>query len=148
MNSTIKQVLFALGAATTMMMSAAAPAQASDCSSCDGDSLIEAVDNLTAEISALQVLQDVNVNDVWLVDVDDALNGDLIDILTFNKSLNLNYVKVILLQTVLSNFTLIDNGEGGTLIDAEDFLNENDVGIHDVVAVDVLNDNDIVIFHK
>ncbi len=153
MNSMMKRFFLALGAAailSTAPTAAHATTQTSDtsdtCSSCSYDGLIAALNNLTVEITQLDLLNNLDVDNVYVVDVDDVLNNSPFKILYFKNVLNKNYLNVILLQSVLSNFKVINNE--GTLVDLEDFLNDADIDISDVVAVDVLNTNELVIFHK
>ncbi|AKT43281.1 hypothetical protein [Chondromyces crocatus] len=156
MKSIIKQGFIALSAAS-MMLSASAVAQANDCCAmeleassswscgCNSSSVYYALEHMSFELSLLELLEWVNIEDVYLVNIEKALNGDIIDILNFYQTSLLQNVNVLALQHVLSN--LITVAAGDDLIELSHFLNANWIDVSDIVAVDVLSDNQVVFFY-
>lgn len=97
--------------------------------------LIAALNNIAVQINALNNV-DVRNIDITLVDIDDVtVNVRQVDIL--NNVLNNNNVEILNLQNVLSNNTFLNN-----------FLNNANILITDVVAIDVLSGGDLVIFTR
>ncbi|EYF01100.1 hypothetical protein [Chondromyces apiculatus] len=163
MKNIIKQGLVAVSAAT-MMISATSVAQAtqpgpvaqepsadccsmdaSECSSCNSTSVWYAMEHLQYELGLLELIENLNVEDVALVNVEKALNGDILDLLNFYQSTVLNDVNVGLLQDILSN--VITVAAGDDVIEISEFLNGNDIDIGDIVALDVLANNQVVFFY-
>jgi hypothetical protein len=92
-------------------------------------------------VSIQAALNDVlNENEIRVVNLNDVLNGNQTNILTdiLNESTVLSD-RVVNVQNVLNNS--LNNNEV-----LKDFLNNNNVAVNDVVAVDVLSGGDIVIY--
>lgn len=92
-------------------------------------SLISALNNLSVEIDELNALNDLTVGDVTVVDVDNVLNANNVE--AFNNALNNNDVDI---DADVLNDSVIE------------VLNANDVDVDDVVAVNVLDNGDVVVF--
>ena len=165
MKNFIKQGLVAISAAT-MMFGAASVAQATEpgptsaptevshdccsmsaaeCNSCSAGSVWYAMEHLQYELGLLELIENLNLDNVRLVNVEKALNGDILDLLNFYESALLNDVNIGLLQDVLSN--LITVAAGDDLVQIEEFLNANYIDIGDIVALDVLANNQVVFFY-
>jgi hypothetical protein len=100
--------------------------------------LIAALNNINAQIIALNNL-DVDVGDITVVDIDN-LNLTIQQVRILNNVLNNNQVDIGVLQNFLNNAN-ID-------VDISNFLNNNNILITDVIAIDVLSGGDLVIFTR
>ncbi len=134
---------FAVGAtAMALAVGVTAPAALAQTSQVDQDlrvnqgNLVSALNNVDAEVGALNVLNDLTVTDVRVVNVEDSVNNNRV----LNNVLNNNQTDVAVLQDFLNNSASNNNVE--ILNDA---LNNNDVNVEDVVAVDVLSDGTVVL---
>jgi hypothetical protein len=99
--------------------------------------LVSALNNVDAEVGALNVLNDLTVTDVQVVNVEDSVNNNQV----LNNVLNNNQTDVAVLQDFLNNSANNNNVE--ILNDA---LDNNDVNVEDVVTVNVLSDGTVVLF--
>lgn len=95
--------------------------------------LIAALNNLNANIQDVEALNDLSVEDVRVVNVDDLLQGANVNAL--NNALNKNETDITALQDFLNQNQVLN-----------DALNQNNVAVEDVVAVDVLSGGEVVIF--
>jgi hypothetical protein len=95
--------------------------------------LIAALNNIAVEIDELNALNDLEIGDITLVNVEDVLNGNNVEAL--NNALNRNQTEILRLTDVLNNNTVLT-----------DFLNNADIAITDVIAIDVLSGGDVVVF--
>ncbi len=134
MRNGIKAKLLAGATAVAMMLAVAGPAmaqptQANNTAQINQGNLISALNNVNAEINNVEALNDLTVNDVQVVNVEDVLNN--------SNVLNnvLRNADIDALQNFLNNNDVI-----------KDALNDNNVVVSDVVAVDVLSDGTVVIF--
>lgn len=138
MKFTTAKVLTGLSAAILLLGApVAANAQLLKTTQVNANNLVSALNNISVEINELKALNDLTVEDVQLVNVEDTLNNNKI----LNNSLNQN--KVNILQDFLNNSVNNNNVE---II--KNSLNNNDVDIEDVVAIDVLSNGTVVVFHK
>lgn len=119
----------------TLSASTAALAQNQQTGQATFGNLIAALNNISAEVNDLSALNDLSVEDVQVVNVEDTLNGNNVQAL--NNALNQNNVEVVTLQDTLNNNEVVKNA-----------LNNNDVAIDRVVAVDVLSGGDVVVFYQ
>jgi hypothetical protein len=97
--------------------------------------LISALNNIAVQITNLEALNGLTVEDVQVVNVQDVLNGNNVQAL--NNALNRNNVEILNLRNVLNNNEVIKNA-----------LNNNNVAIGQVVAVDVLSGGDVILFYQ
>ena len=97
--------------------------------------LIAALNNIAVQITNLNALNDLTVEDVQVVNVEDVLNGNNVE--AFNNALNRNNVEIIELRNTLNNNEIVKN-----------VLNNNNVAIGEVVAIDVLSGGDVVVFAR
>lgn len=109
-----------------------AAAQQQDVRQASVGNLISALNNINAQVRALE---NVNVENVRVVTVKDVLNDN--NVQAFNNALNRNNVEILNLRNVLNDNEIIKNS-----------LNENNIAIGQVVAVDVLSGGDVVIFYQ
>ncbi len=135
---------FAVGAtAMALAVRVTAPAALAQTTQVDQDlrvnqgNLVSALNNVDAEVGALNVLDDLTVTDVRVVNVEDSVNNNRV----LNNVLNNNQTDVAVLQDFLNNSANNNNVE--ILNDA---LDNNDVNVEDVVAVDVLSGGSVVLF--
>lgn len=136
MRNGLKTKLLVGATAGAMMLSVAGPAmaqptQANETAQVNQGNLISALNNVNAEINNVEALNNLTVNDVQVVNVEDSVNN--------NNVLNnaLRNADIDALQDFL---------DGNEVI--KDSLNQNDVAIGDVVAVDVLSDGTVVVFEE
>ncbi|MBD2388565.1 hypothetical protein [Cylindrospermum sp. FACHB-282] len=99
------------------------------------ENLIAALNNVSAEINDLSLLNNLTSSQVKLVNVKDLLNDDNVE--AFNNALNTNTVQIITLRNILNSNQVIKN-----------VLNSNNVNIGQVVAIDVLSGGDVLVFYK
>lgn len=99
--------------------------------------LIAALNNVNVQITRLEALNDLTIQDVRLVNVQDVLNDA--NIQAFNNALNRNNVEILNLRNVLNDNEVIKNA-----------LNNNQVpiAIGQVVAIDVLSGGDVIVFYQ
>lgn len=93
--------------------------------------VVAAVVQVDRTLNNLNVLS--NIGEIKVVEVKDSLNNVL------NRSPILSN-NVVTVQDFLNNCTVV------SCIEITDFLNDNNVAISDVVAVDVLSGGDITVF--
>ncbi|WP_044249956.1 hypothetical protein [Chondromyces apiculatus] len=128
------------------------PAEAPGCEAdpwsciCSSGSAFYSLTHWENTFELLSVLEWVSIEDVYLVNIEEALNGDIIDILNFYQSRVLNDVNVGLLQDLLTNVVVVTAGDD--VIEIDEFLNGNDIDIGDVVSLDILSGNQIIIFYQ
>ncbi len=97
-----------------------------------------ALNNIALQVDALNDVT-ITENDVRVVNVEDVLNNNRV----LNNALNNNDVDINVLQDFLNNSLNNNNVEV-----LNDVLNDNDVAIGDVVAVNVLSGGDVVVFQR
>lgn len=97
--------------------------------------LISALNNIAVQITNLEALNNLTVENVRVVNVEDVLNGNNVE--AFNNALNQNNVEVVTLRNTLNNNEIIKN-----------VLNNNNVEIGQVVAIDVLSGGDVIVFYR
>ncbi len=126
--------------AGAMMLSVAGPVwaqptQANTVAQINQGGLVSALNNVSAEINNVQALNDLMITDVEVVNAEDAVRN--------NNVLNnvLNNADIDALQNFL-------NGNDVNAEIIRQALNNNDVDVSDVVAVDVLSDGTVVVFFK
>lgn len=136
MRNGLKAKLLSGVTASAMMLAVAGPAmaqptQANETAQINQGGLISALNNVNAEINNVEALNDLTVNDVQVVNVEDVLNN--------SNVLNnvLRNADIDALQNFLNNNDVIKNA-----------LNDNNVAVEDVVAVDVLSDGTVVVFQQ
>jgi hypothetical protein len=88
--------------------------------------LIAALNNINVQIDNLEVLEDVEIGDITVVDASNLLQGARIRAL--NNALNRNNVEILNLRDVLNNNDVLN-----------DALNDLNIAIGDVIAIDVLS---------
>lgn len=114
---------------------ALAQSQANQVAQFNTGNLVSALNNVSAEINNLEALNDLNVEDVRVVNVEDVLNGN--NVRALNNALNRNDVDVNVLRNAINDNEVIKQA-----------LNDNNVAITDVVAVDVLSGGDVVVYYQ
>lgn len=134
MKSKTKVRLAAGLTAGAMMLSLSGPAFAAPTQINTG-SLVSALNNVNIEID--NVLNDLTITDVQVVNVEDAVNNNRV----LNNVLNNNQTDIAVLQDFLNNSVNNNNVE---II--KNALNDNNVVISDVVAIDVLSGGEVVVF--
>jgi hypothetical protein len=116
-----------------------APAMAQRAVQGNFGNLIAALNNINVQIQRLEALNDLTVEDVRVVNVEDILNNSLnknnVEIL--NNVLNNNETEILTLRESLNDNQII-----------QDVLNNNNVAVNDVVAIDVLSGGDVVVFYQ
>ena len=125
--------IFMLGVPAVTLM--AQPAMAQRAQQNTVGNLIAALNNIAVQITNLNALNDLTVEDVQVVNVEDVLNGNNVE--AFNNALNRNNVEIIELQNTLNNNEIVKN-----------VLNNNNVAIGEVVAIDVLSGGDVIVFFQ
>lgn len=101
--------------------------------------LISALNNISAQISNVQALNNIDVEDVQVINVEDTLNWR--DINALNNALNRNEVDV----TVLQNF--LNDSVNDNVVVIREVLSNNSVLVGDVLAIDILSDGTVVVFY-
>lgn len=123
--------IFMLGVPAVTLMQQ--PASAQRAQQVTVGNLIAALNNIAVQITNLEALNNLTIEDVRVVNVEDVLNNNNVE--AFNNALNRNEVEILTLRNVLNNNEIIKN-----------VLNNNNIVINDVVAIDVLSGGDVVIF--
>jgi hypothetical protein len=99
------------------------------------DNIIAALNNIAVAIGELNALNNLTVEDVQVVNVKDVLNKA--DIKILNDAIKNNKTQIVTLKGVLNKNDIIKNA-----------LNNNNVVVNDVIAIDVLSGGDVVIFTR
>jgi hypothetical protein len=128
-----KSYVAALVAGSLLSFGAAIPAGAQVRQSGGAAGVVAAVVQVNDTLNDLTVL--INIGSIEVVTVKDSLNN----VLNNSPILSNN---VITLQNFLNNCTVL------SCIEISNFLNNNDILITDVVAIEVLSGGDIVIFQR
>lgn len=105
--------------------------------------LISALNNIAVEIGELNALNNLTVTDVRVVDVDNVLNDNNVE--AFNNALNRNNVEILNLRNVLTNNSCSVVAVCNSL---NNVLQNANIAITDVVAIEVLSGGDVVIFTR
>lgn len=103
--------------------------------------LIAALNNINVQIDRLNVLSNITADNLQVVNVEDVLSGN--NIRALNNALNNNDVDVNVLRDFLNNNECSVVAVCDSLNDA---LDDNNVLITDVIAINVLSGGDVVIF--
>lgn len=111
------------------------PAMAQRAGQATVGNLVAALNNIAVQITNLEALNNLTVEDVRVVNVEDVLNDNNVE--AFNNALNRNNVEIITLRDTLNNNDIV-----------QDVLNNNNVEIGQVVAVDVLSGGDVIVFYQ
>ncbi len=117
-----------------------APASAQNNQQGTFGNLIAALNNINVQLDNVEIIDDITIGDITLVDASNLLRGS--NIRAFNNALNRNNVEILTLQDILNDSEFLNNN---TIL--TDFLNNNDVDIGQILAieVDVLS-GDLTIF--
>jgi hypothetical protein len=103
--------------------------------------LIAALNNLNVQIQELNVLSNLTADEITIVNVENVLSGNNINAL--NNALNRNDVDVNVLRNVLNNNSCSVVAVCNSL---NNVLNNADIAITDVIAINVLSGGDVVVF--
>ena len=130
-------VLFGLTACDDRTSSPSAPAEEAQHrpTQITTGNLIAALNNVNVQIDRLNALNDLTVNDVQVVNVEDVLNNA--NILNNSRFLN----QIAILQDFLNNS--LNDVNVQILNNA---LNNLDLALNDVVAINVLSGGDVIVF--
>jgi hypothetical protein len=106
-----------------------AQAQGPQVGSVTAGGLIDVILNNTQVLNNSPILNNITLNDIRVVEVDRSLNGAEINVLSdiLNESDVLSD-NVVIVRNVLNNNTVL-----------RDFLNQNNIAVDRVVAIDVLS---------
>ena len=139
--STLKtRLLSAVAVAALALTPIAAQASWSDP---DIEDVHFALNHITAEVSQLTAMVNVKAENIKIVYLEDILSASELadvdaDLQNFTTQLEL-----ITLKNTLNNAKVL-NGSDITLF--KDFLNNNDIDISDVVALEVFRDGRVIVF--
>jgi hypothetical protein len=97
--------------------------------------VISALNNIDANISRLNALNNLTVSKVRVVNVSNLFNKNNVNAL--NNALNNNHTQILNLRNVLNNNEVIKNA-----------LNNNNVALDRVVAVNVLSGGGVTVFRQ
>jgi hypothetical protein len=95
--------------------------------------LIAALNNIAVQVDRVNVLSDIQAGQVQVVNVQDVLNGNNVQAL--NNVLQNADIDVLTGSEFLNNNQVV-----------QDVLNDADIAVTDVIAVNVLSGGDVVIF--
>jgi hypothetical protein len=137
MHRVVKQLVSALGA-TAMLVSSAMPAFAS-WSSPDYSDVDHAVKYCSGELLEVTALVNLIAGKTKVVYIEDVLSPDQVTVIKNS----LNSLDVLAVQNVLVTKNVLN---GLTLISFGDFLSNNHANLKDVIAVNVLNDGNVLVF--
>jgi hypothetical protein len=102
-----------------------------------------AVDHITAEVSQLVAMGTVKASNVKIIYLEDILSASELADVKADLSKFTTQLEIVTLKNSLNNLQVL-NGSNITLF--KDFLNNNDVDVSDVVALEVFRDGRIIIF--
>ena len=97
--------------------------------------VISALNNIDANISRLNALNNLTVSKVRVVNISNLFNKNNVSAL--NNALNRNHTQILNLRDVLNNNEVIKNA-----------LNSNNVALDRVVAVNVLSGGGVTVFRQ
>jgi hypothetical protein len=97
--------------------------------------VISALNNIDAQISRLNALNNLTVSRVRVVNVSNLFNKNNVNAL--NNALNNNHTQILNLHNVLNNNEVIKNA-----------LNQNNVALDRVVAINVLSGGGVTVFRQ
>lgn len=97
--------------------------------------VINALNNIDANISRLNALNNLTVSKVRVVNISNLFNKNNVSAL--NNALNKNHTEILNLRNVLNNNEVIKNA-----------LNNNKVALDRVVAVNVLSGGGVTVFRQ
>lgn len=133
---------FAIPSLLALLLTAftVAPASAQNNRQATFGNLIAALNNINVQLDNVEIIDDITIGDITLVDASNLLRNS--NIRAFNNALNRNNVEILTLQDILNDSEFLNNN---TIL--TDFLNNNDVNIGQILAieVDVLS-GDLTIF--
>ena len=102
-----------------------------------------AVDHITAEVSQLAAMGTVKASNIKIVHLEDILSAEELADVKADLSKFTTQLELVTLKNTLNNLQVL-NGSNITLF--KDFLNNNDVDVSNVVAVEAFRDGRVVIF--
>jgi hypothetical protein len=102
-----------------------------------------AVDHITAEVSQLAAMGSVKASNIKIVYLEDILSAEELADVKADLSKFTTQLELVTLKNTLNNVKVL-NGSDITLF--KDFLNNNDVDVSNVVAIEVFRDGRIIIF--
>jgi hypothetical protein len=105
--------------------------------------LIAALNNINVQIDRLNVLSNIRDSNVQVVNVEDVLSGN--NIRALNNALNRNNVEILNLRNFLNN---VLNNPNCSVVALCDVLNDADIVVSDVIAINVLSGGDVIIFEQ
>jgi hypothetical protein len=105
--------------------------------------LIAALNNINVQIERLNVLSNIRDSNVQVVNVEDVLSGN--NIRALNNALNNNNVEILTLRNFLNN---VLNNPNCSVVALCDVLNDADIVVSDVIAINVLSGGDVFIFEQ
>ncbi|EYF02723.1 hypothetical protein [Chondromyces apiculatus] len=142
MKISMKLTILAIAAAPLTL---SAPALAdNNCGSSDESTIIQSMNRVLGQAEEVMLLDGIQASNICLVNVNESLNGDIVTLLAVERLAALNDLQIGALQSVLSDLIVIAAGDD--VIDIEDFLNDNDISLEDIVAADVASGN-LILFY-
>jgi hypothetical protein len=105
--------------------------------------LIAALNNINVQIDRLNVLSNITDSNVQVVNVEDVLSGN--NIRALNNALNRNNVEILNLRIFLTN---VLNNPNCSLVALCDVLNNANIAVSDVIAINVLSGGDVIVFEQ
>lgn len=134
----MKRTFIAAALTTVTLAFGATPAVAApdqDVRQVNQGQLISALNNIAVQVGDVTALNDLTIEDVQVVNVEDVLN---------NSNVLNNALRGANIQ-VLQDFL---NGSLNNADIVQDVLNDNDVLVSDVIAVNVLSGGDVIVFER
>ncbi len=125
----LKSTLFGVVAAAAMVTVAVpstSAAQTQKSGQVTRGNVIAALNNIDAQITKLNALNNLTISQVRVVNVQNLFNKNNVNVL--NRALNRNRTKILNLRNVLNNNEVIKNA-----------LNSNNVALDRVIAINVLS---------
>jgi hypothetical protein len=136
-------VLTVVLAAALVVAPTASPQQ--DSRQANFGNLIAALNNINVQIERLNVLSNIRDSNVQVVNVEDVLSGN--NIRALNNALNNNNVEILTLRNFLNDVLDVSETQC-SLVALCDVLNDADIVVSDVIAINVLSGGDVIIFEQ
>lgn len=138
----LKTSLLSVVGAAAVTLCASLPAMATYASP-DYSDVTYSLSSITAEISEITALTQLNAQQLKIVYVEDILNKDQLTVV--ENSLNNPIVKlnILTLQNILNLKNVLN---GNNVLSFGQFLSNNNTSIGNVIAIDHFNDGGILVF--
>lgn len=131
---------------TGMMTIAPAPAMANTCEPLDCVCAVKSITAELLELNALVLVKSLTLSQIDVVNIEKTLTAGQITLVKNSLNGVLVQAQVLTLQNTLNGLTIVDVGNGNKILNISDVLSKNNLVLKDVIAINVLDNGDVILF--